>query len=163
MKLSVYHSGFYYLFHSGTNLLSDRKQRTAIPTYPKSASTDRFFFHPSRRASLTYHYNNEGQPPPPPRLVIWLSQTSLPFTSPLTRVFPSLLLRVKSIDRLERNRHAYGQTVKKEGGPGKMTKQTWPCCVKKSPRTIVYLRPLRPLCCQNPDFFPRTGNRTSPD
>lgn len=41
-----------------------------------------------------------------------------------TRVFPSLLLRVKSIDRLERNRHAYGQTVKKEGGPGKMTKQT---------------------------------------
>lgn len=133
------------------------EQRTHIPW--KSASTGqifRSFTIPQGELNVSLQRRS-----PPPRVVIWLSQTSRPFT--FSRGFSSLFYCVKSIDRLDRNRHdchiwSNGQ---KKGWPGKMTKQTW-CCVKKSPRTIVYLRPLRPLCCQNPDFF-HTGNCISPD
>lgn len=152
MKLTIYYAKRDFIISTPYKFPVRSKTTSRYTHIPKSASTDRFSVL-SLIPQGELNVSLQRRSPPPPRVVIWLSQTSLPFTFP--RGFSCLFHCVKSIDRLDRNRHGcrIWSNGQKRGWSGKMTKQTWPCCVKKSPRTMAYLRPLRPLCCQNPDFF----------
>lgn len=85
--------GFYYF--EAIQIFCQIEQRTHIP---KSASAGQIF-----RSFPQGELNVSLQRRSPPRVVIWLSQTSRPFT--FSRGFSSLFYCVKSIDRLDRNRH----------------------------------------------------------
>lgn len=152
VKLTIcYFEEAFYYFHSVQICCQIGNNE---PLYPHpEICIDRQIFRSFTIPQGELNVSLQRRSPPSARVVIWLSQTRRPFT--FSRGFSCLFYCVKSIDRLDRNRHGcrIWSNGQKRGWPGKMTKQTWSWCVKKSSRTIVYLRPLRPLCCQNPDFF----------